>query len=437
MRRHETPAEVASVLARHAPRRLQRVLDPAVGNGALLEPFFRRAKNSGFEIYAIDTDSRPLRRVFQKVSGELKSASKVVQADFLDWCSEYCKQRQPRLFDCIVMNPPFAARRQKWKPLSNLKQLDQFPDLPAAGPIEAAFLLSSVALLRPGGRLLAVLPASVVAAPNLAWLRQTVLATGSIHHVHELPRFTFSDIESRIYLLVFEKGSHQSKISLLNHDLLKPERMVIERSKLAPTQRLDFGYHKSAAKIRALKPNQTLGWLPLKELAKIIRGSEQTPNIPKHIIHTGHCRDGFWQREQPRPKNITGEKQIKPHDILVKRVSRNCARSFGLGHGIEGALASDCTMIIRPKHRISHIRLLFAIRSMMNLEFGPAFLERGTGAQYLSQSELLDFEVPYLLAGILPSDFSDYLKAVRRRCFRSMLLIERIAAEWLLTRSGR
>ncbi len=128
------------------------------------------------------------------------------------WVCDFLDGNKPRLFDCIVMNPPFAARQPAWKSLREIKELFAFEGLPQVGPIEAGFVLGAIALLRPRGRLLAILPASLVSSPRLAWVRELMAETGTIRHVHELARFTFPEIESRIYIVVYEKVTRRLKL---------------------------------------------------------------------------------------------------------------------------------------------------------------------------------------------------------------------------------
>jgi hypothetical protein len=387
-----------------------------------LEPFFRRLGRC--DIFAVDTDSRPLRRVELEFGCTPGIKLKVVQADFLEWACDYRRRRQS-LFDCIVMNPPFSARKHRWLSLAGLAGIVGPFAVPQTGPVEAGFVLGAISLLKPGGRLLAVLPASLVTAPCLGWIREFMAAHGAIRHVHELPRFTFPKIESRIYLVVYEKGRQQNKILLLNHDLLKPEEMLIEaQGKLS--QRLDFGYYSSIRKFNILRGRRLLDWRPLNELANIWRGTAPTPGISRSVVHTGNYRDGFWRSSGDSgfgPDNAF-EGVVRPGDILVKRVSRNCAHSFGIADGIHCALASDCVLIVHPRAGISTLRLLFAIRCLMTLDFGPALLEKGTGASYLAQREINCFEVPFALSKCFPRHFRLYVAALRRRCFAPMQKIE-------------
>lgn len=434
MRRHETPTAVASALARYAPRRMERILDPAVGNGVLLEPFLQRAAHSDIEMFAVDTDSRPLKTVRHKFGACLGKRLNIVNADFLKWVCDFLEQNNQKLFDCIAMNSPFAARRNAWKSLKRINALYASDALPQVGPVEAGFILGAIALLRPGGRLLAILPASLVSSPCLAWVRELMVEHGTILHVHELPRFTFPKIESRIYLIVFEKGKRGKKTQLLNHDLIEPEKMLIETSEAVAAQRLDFRYHSSTAKMVSLKGNRSFGWQSLSELATVWRGTEHTPGISRHVVHSGNYRNGFWHGDGlPNSRMFSAsDRRILSGDVLVKRVSRNCSQSFGLAYGILGAPVSDCVLVIRPRAVNSSIRLLFAIRCLMALDFGPALLEKGTGASYLSQNELRNFKLPYALSEVFGPCFRLYIGAVQQRFFSSMKLIEKAVSDQLI-----
>jgi hypothetical protein len=435
MRRHETPSPIASVLARHAPRHMERILDPAVGNGALLDPFFRRLGRC--EIFAVDIDREPLRRVKLEFGSIPGIKLNTIKAGFLKWACDY-RRRSEVPFDCVVMNPPFAARKHKWSSFAGLARILGPYVVPKTGPVEAGFVLGAVALLKPGGRLLAVLPASLVTAPCLGWVREFLAAHGAIRHVHELPRFAFPEIESRIYLVVYEKGRQQKKILLLNHDLLKPEEMLIEADNNA-SQRLDFGYYRSLTRLNLLKEKRLLGWRPLGELARISRGTAPTPGISRSVVHTGNYTDGFWRPARARRlgTNWRFDGGVRAGDILVKRVSRNCARSFGIVYGIHNAAASDCVLIIHPRSSIGTIRLLFALRCLMSLDFCPGLLEKGTGASYLSQSDLHCFEVPFALSKRYPQRFSLYATAVRHRSFATMRKIELEVGRALVRLAGR
>ena len=429
MRRHETPIAIANALARHGPRKLACILDPSVGNGALLEPFFRRSK-AGFTAFAVDTDSRALNRVRAKFGTESGNDLRVVHGDFFDWACSYASRRD-KLFDCVVMNPPFAGRKGKWRDLAGVAKLLNLETFPEVGPVEAGFVLAAIALLRPGGRLLAVLPALIMTTPSSAWVRRLMNRTGAIRHVHELPHFAFPGIEGRIYLVVYEKGGRHGQTLLLNHDLKEPERLLMDNGFVASAERLDFGYHQANAKYGALTKRVGIGWHRLGDLAEIWRGTERTPGIGKAVIHTKNYVSGFWRSHGVlgSPPGGSGYERIRAGDILVRRVSRNCSSSFGLAVGIRGALVSDCVLVLRPRYRVSSVRLLFAIRCLMTLDFGARLLERGTGATYIAQRELKSLEVPFGIAQTYAGLYENYAYAVRSGSFSRMQDLEAKIAE--------
>ena len=72
-------------------------------------------------------------------------------------------------------------------------------------PLEAAFLCRALELLADGGRLLAIVPCSVVMSESLQWLREELLSQGAIRFVHELPPRSFPGVDSRMYLLVLQQ----------------------------------------------------------------------------------------------------------------------------------------------------------------------------------------------------------------------------------------
>jgi hypothetical protein len=227
-------------------------------------------------------------------------------------------------------------------------------------------------------------------------------------------------------LVVYEKAGHQGRALLLNHDLEEPERLVVGADLVARAERLDFGYHSAAAGFGRLKKRASLGWRPLGDLAKIWRGTKKTPGIGGSVVHTANYVGGFWRRRMPdRAKVVRAAVgRVRAGDILVRRVSRNCARSFGVGLGVRGAPVSDCVLVVRPRHPVGSARLLFAIRCLMALDFGPQLLERGTGAAYIAEGELGNLEIPYGLSRKYRRLFRLYARAVRGGNFRAMQQLE-------------
>jgi len=206
MNRYDTPNEIACVLARHAPTDVRSILDPAVGRGALLGPVLSRLGRLPESIVCVDSDSRVLRYVSASFRPSLGSRLRLIHADFLEWSLTAEQYEEGWPFDCIVMNPPFLGRKKSWIRLNLGREFANNGSGSRFIAVEAAFVARAITLLRPHGRLLAVAPASVVASLTTQWLRDLMLQMGTFRYIHELPRYTFSGVEARIYLLVYDKG---------------------------------------------------------------------------------------------------------------------------------------------------------------------------------------------------------------------------------------
>jgi 16S RNA G1207 methylase RsmC len=142
--RHETPSEIASVLARHIPRNPSSILDPCVGNGALLAPVLSRLSWNVAKVTCIDTDASVLGTVRATLSHRLNGKLETRTENFIDWAKKSVKR-----FDCIVMNPPFCGKRTDWTEIGSGEQRKI--------PIEGEFVRQAIALLNNNGVLLAVL----------------------------------------------------------------------------------------------------------------------------------------------------------------------------------------------------------------------------------------------------------------------------------------
>ncbi len=418
---HETPEDVAAVLARHAPRTFARILDPAVGYGALLRPLVRRIKSSNAEVVCIDSNKNVASAVAANLEEVDHQTLQIIRRDFLRWQSVASKS-----FDLVVMNPPFAAQKQQYVTI-DIQRL--FPTI-AKGvrrvPVEAAFMLKAASVLTASGRMLAILPASLIAAETTAWFRSFMSQLGAFRVVHELPAKTFANVEARVYLCVFDRGRSQGRIILQNHDLLRPQSLTISDADFRGEGRLDFGFFNSRQTYLELAASTDLNWTPLSQVAKIMRGTAPSPKGRRFAVHTTDYIKGFWRR---RPchrifKKLATICTISDGDLLIKRVSRDCAESLGKPIGLHGRKCSDCVFIIRPHSDVDSNAALFAIRTLLGAPWGPSIIARGTGATYLTESGLTKLMVPLTLNEKVPRLYRSYLDALRARRFSEMLIIE-------------
>jgi hypothetical protein len=426
MQRYATPLEIARVLARHAPRHISSILDPAVGEGGLLRPLVGRLAGESARIVCVDLDQQSLIEVAGSVGAGLESRCDLVNADFLAWSSTRSgKTHRPR-FDCIVMNPPFSARRSASVAFDVGRELGHEWSGNRRLPIETAFILRAVVLLRPKGRLLAVVPGSVITASSTGWLRKCLQSLGAIHYVRELPRRTFAGVESRFYLLVFEKGAEKHGTWLCNHDVDGRRRLRISGAECAPDGRLDYAYHFARRLHRRLIETLAHDWVRLGELVTILRGWQPSPADRGEAVHTWDYSNGFWRTSSRhrQSRRWLSYPAIEPGDVLVKRVGRACSRTFGRCVGLLGMPCTDCVLLLRPADRRDSTRLLFAIRSLAGMQWASALLERGTGAAYIGHDSLADVVIPSDLSDRYPTLFTHYVDAVSARAFPVMERIE-------------
>lgn len=412
MIRHDTPSEVASSLARHAPRRIRALLDPAVGGGNLIAPILARLKRQHSRVFCVDSDRETVREVAERFRDSLPIGTSFVHSDFLTWSAS----ADTPSFDCIVMNPPFAATKSKFRCLEPGARLGGISQTVHYMPLEAAFVCRALDLLEAGGRLLAILPCSIVMSESLQWLRDELLARGAIRFVHELPPRTFPAVESRMYLMVFDKGRRQRRIALLNHDLHEPERLKIG-STIGTVARLDFGHANASLSIDQLQRFDYLKLTPLSSVARVIRGDINSPLGARCAVHTTDFRDGFWRALGRHDPSVvrSEERTLKRGDILISRVGRNAHLSCSIGIRLTGMACSDCTLIVRPSRFDQRWKILFALRIVLSQKWIKPLLMRGTGASYISHRSLLELPIPMGACEKYPLEFASFLDGVRAR----------------------
>jgi hypothetical protein len=411
--RHDTPEEIARLLVRHAPRTVRSVLDPAVGSGVLARPFFKRKGCKRIELLDID------RSVIAGLKSSATPGCSVLarDEDFLCWSAPDGEGHRKR-FDCVIMNPPFAGRLQDYV---NIRGPGRNEKKRVA--IEVAFVYRAIRLLRRGGRLLAILPASVVSGECSTWLREFLMHHGSIRFVHELPRLTFAGVEGPVYMLVFERGEAQGVLVSRNHRLFDPEELRISRDVISNTRRLDFRFHEAQAWSQLLRCRKKLEWAPLSSFSTVLRGGQDSPILGSSVLHTTNF---FECRPKKKQRFIAArrDRMARDGDIILKRVARNAALSAIVYRGRYPAKCSDCILIVRSRTKADVNRLLFSLRTLIAWSGGAGLVERGVGATYISARRLGSLEVPVNLAEVYPRAFRRFVVCVKKADWGSLPAIE-------------
>lgn len=404
--RHETPSEVASILAKHVPRNVESILDPCVGRGALLEPIVQRFANKSVDVTCVDIDVSVTRFVKRRFSCLVNGKLSVHACDFIDWGNRCTSQ-----YDCVVMNPPFFGKKTDWRNITGMNFGFQ-----KKAPVEGEFIRLALTLLKPNGVLLGIIPSSVVCGASLSWLRKILLSDGSIKYIHELPSYCFSGIEGRMYILVYKKKRSKSDIVLLNHDLYTPEKLTVPQNDLGKELRFDFAYHHATQSLTDLEDSTPeLAWSRLGDLMDVCQGFEKSPKGTQSAIHTIDYKNCFWNCGRKLVGATSQENKYLANSscILVSRIGRNCSKSFGVAISHKPVPCTDHVWIMKMKEPAQHLQILFSIRCLVHLSWFSSILERGVGAKYIVSHDLADLRIPMKLGSKHHGMFTKYEKAFR------------------------
>jgi adenine-specific DNA-methyltransferase len=160
-----TPLDLAVYISRWATEKCPHfVLEPSCGDGVFVEALAKanpRAKLcfTGFEL--LEEEAAKSRK---RCVGLRHFESKIYSQDFLDFAiSRMLKRRED--FDCVVGNPPFI--RYQYLPEESQRKAEavfKLLHLPFTKHTNAwvPFVLASVAMLKPGGRLGMILPSEII-----------------------------------------------------------------------------------------------------------------------------------------------------------------------------------------------------------------------------------------------------------------------------------
>jgi len=373
-----------------------------VGKGELLKSVLNSNRAAHATITAIDTDLERLRIARSRYcSSEKASTIRFRKADFLKWGAVRARNES---VDAVVMNPPFNARGRSLVSVREICNRIGLEDFPERAPIESAFVLTSLGLLRDGGTLLSVLPSSIISADRSRWIRQALLTLGTFRCVHELPESSFPGIESRVYLVAFRKEQPGRRVQLMNHDLLKPYKMCVPVSDLADGQRLDYAFYASSDVKNRLERRSSLGWCRLGHVAEVRRGGAEPPSSSRAALHSSRYRCATWG-------NVS-DFSAAPLHLYGCRVGRSCSQRFGIGKTRGLSNVTDCVFRLAPMNPRQIWKILFSIRCLMSVRSIAESLERGTGAKYIGATGLRNLAVPLSLASAYPSHFRRFRSSI-------------------------
>ena len=202
-----TGAEIAAFLVRWVlAARPRGILEPSCGDGAFLAQIGRLADRPVESVLGFEIDPEEAVKA-RATAASIRGADVQIHADdFLGWAVRHLMR--PPAIDAVVGNPPFI-RYQYLDPESQAlsEQIFGYFGLPFTKHTNAwvPFVMASVALLRPGGRLAMVVPAELLHVLHAQSLRTLLTRECRQILVFDPEELWFSGVLQGAVLLLAEK----------------------------------------------------------------------------------------------------------------------------------------------------------------------------------------------------------------------------------------
>lgn len=188
----------------------RELLEPSCGDGAFLEAVAGGLNGEAVGLRAFELDDEEAAKAFDRVRGSFLNphSAKVECRDFLQWAVPQLL-RQSLLFDGVVGNPPFIRYQYLPAPFQRFsEQVFEILRLPFTKHTNAwvPFVLSGIAMMRPGGRLAMVVPSEIVHVMHAASLRQYLGRNSDRIAIIDPAEIWFEDTLQGAVILLVEKA---------------------------------------------------------------------------------------------------------------------------------------------------------------------------------------------------------------------------------------
>lgn len=202
-----TPDDLADYLARWvAGIEPRRIMEPSVGDGAFIRALQHAAPRSLRELVAFELDNEEAAKAREAARGLGQVATDVHTGDFLAWA--LANLDRTAQYDAVLGNPPFIRYQYLASELQGRaeKIIRRF-NLPFTKHTNAwvPFVVASMAMLRPGGRLAMVVPAELLHVLHAQSVRTYLLDQCSKVVVLDPEEIWFEGTLQGVVLLLAEK----------------------------------------------------------------------------------------------------------------------------------------------------------------------------------------------------------------------------------------
>jgi adenine-specific DNA-methyltransferase len=298
-----TPPAMARLMAEMAqPEPGRTVLEPACGTGALVAAL--RERTPGLRITAIDIDPAPLAHL--RGDGARADGTEVIEGDFLAWGDE-------RRFDLVVANPPYLKYQHFDCPDAVYARLSSALGVTISkfSNLYLLFILEGYRRLRPGGRLVYLVPGEWTNAnfgtPFKQFLAREGCLSRLIYFSHTAEAFDDALTTSSIIELLKPADSHPAHGRFLS--LYADESASLDEVRQALAGRSSGGHvfacereivamasekkwdHVLRAPVERLMP--LAGWRPLRDWCSSRRGIATGANEFFHLSPSSAAARGI------------------------------------------------------------------------------------------------------------------------------------------------
>jgi len=212
-----TPLDLSVFISKWvtAPNTAKRFLEPSCGDGVFFEAIARVCKNRHIDISAFEIEKNEAAKARQLCNSFNNIKVKIETRDFLEWVLLKSENEPP--FDGVVGNPPFI----RYQYLS--QQAQMFAEkifsryqLPFTKHTNAwvPFIVASIGLMKPGGRLGMVIPAEILHVMHAQSLRYFLSKNCKKLLIFDPEDLWFKDTLQGAVILLAEKKRESKEESL-------------------------------------------------------------------------------------------------------------------------------------------------------------------------------------------------------------------------------
>jgi type I restriction enzyme M protein len=281
--------------------------------------------------------------------------------------------------DVSVSNPPYLNVDYNKAVKKILRQAGLYDAIPAklkVIPAELVFIAQNLLVLKKGGELGIILPASLVSGEKWKGVREYLLESYIISNSIQFPTTAFKKTETSTFALCLKNKNKKNKYTITLNDNLFSKTIKIDKT--AAIKRMDFSYYDFKSQDDKLKTKVTL--------TSLFRGNRTDKDLREFnckYLHTSDLKNIFQTLDLKSNFSLDNTKCATKGDLVVSRVGSRCVgKSAFIKSGT--IPISDCLFVIRSNE----------IDSLVNFMKSGDFYNKtkhsalGVGAKYITMNLL-------------------------------------------------